>query len=260
MKKSTFALPLLTIATIYTATIETSFANIPAFQQSVAVQQAKPVADTLFNKYYDATGGRKLWSEVKTYTAAQKYASSVNYDVVLNADVAANSLHKSRIAMKREFVYVSKPNEGWLKIPIGGTDKAAKYQVNSLNATEKSGLVKEMYNTLVPFFDYKKRGLIANYVGSETLDGKKVEQVELQDKGIVYNLYFDAQTNLLVQVKEKSGGVEYLRKYANYVKSDSGISYPSVITETNSKDKKVTTITTSKFIINPTLGTNLFQK
>jgi|GEM_PF-891598 hypothetical protein len=224
--------------------------------------QAKVTPDSLFNRYYKSTGGVPLWDGIKTFSAKQKITSpsAVSYDVILNADLETQSVHKSRIAMKREFIYVSKPQDGWLKIPIGGTDKATKYQVNGLNATEKANLTGEMYNSLAPFYHYKTRGLIASYVGSETVNGVKVEHVELQGKGTIYNLYFDANTHLLVQAREKSGGTEFVRNYSDYVKSKSGITYPSKIVEVNAKDKKSTTISVSDLVINPVIDKALFQK
>ncbi len=275
MIRKSFVLPLLTLFASATdngsiaATHKNTIAEKPAVHRSSSAHtsvslptQVKPVPDSLFNKYYDATGGQKLWKEIKTYTTHQKLSSSssVNYDVVVNADLANQSVHKSRIAMKREFIYVAKPNDGWLKIPLGSSDKATKYQVNGLNATEKSNLVSEMYNSLLPFYDYKSRGLIASYAGTETINGKKVEHVELQGKGAVYNLYFDGQTHLLARVREKSDGVEYIRTYSDYVKSKSGISYASKIVETNSKDKKSTTISVTDLVINPVFDQALFQK
>jgi hypothetical protein len=268
-----FALPLFILFTPAleensnpAAVIEPLAINTNSSQQIneevLNISQAKIVPDSLFNRYYKATGGQPVWEGIKTFSAKQKVTSpsAVSYDVILNGDLQEQAVHKSRIAMKREFIYVSKPQDGWLKIPLGGTDKATKYQVNGLNATEKANLTTEMYNALAPFYNYKNRGLIASYVGSETINGKKVDHVELQGKGVIYNLYFDSESHLLTQAKEKSGGTEFVRTYSDYVKSKSGITYPSKIVEVNAKDKKSTTISVSDLVINPVLDKALFQK
>lgn len=275
MISKSFVLPLLAIVTPVTNVFidniatDTHTANPTSYSYTKSnidrpevLFQAKVAPDSLFNKYYKATGGDTLWQNIKTFTAKQKLtsSSSISYDVVLNADLAEQSVQKSRIAMKREFIYVAKPNDGWLKIPMGSSDKATKYQTNNLNVTEKNNLVGEMYNALAPFYHYKQRGLIASYVGSETLEGKKVEHVELEGKGVIYNLYFDAQTHLLVRSREQSGGSEFVRTYTDYKKSKSGITYPSKVVELNAKDKKSTTISVTDLVINPVLDKGLFQK
>ena len=162
--------------------------------------QNKMAVDSVFANYYNATGGEKLWKNVKSYTLKRSYSSgsAADYDSEIYVSVPDQAMSKSKIIMKRSFIYGVKGNEGWLKIPIGGSDKTTKYQVKDLSQSEQSTMRLEMYDLLAPFLNYKNRDLVATYVGTEKLDGKSVHQVELQGKGVKYNLYFDADSGLLV--------------------------------------------------------------
>src|SRR5690606_39120206 len=101
------------------------------------------------------------------------------------------SMSKSKTILKRTFIYGVKGNEGWLKVPLGSGDKATQYETKDLNQKEQDNMRRELREVVLPFWDYEKKGYIATLVGSETLNGKKVTQVELSGKGIKYNLYFD---------------------------------------------------------------------
>lgn len=213
-------------------------------------------ADSIFASYYKATGGKNLWTSVKSYNLKRTYAapSATPYESNIAVSVPDKSIYKSKIVMKRNFVYTVKGNEGWLKVPIGN-----KMDVKDLSQAEQSNMRYEIYNNLAPFIDYKNRGLIATTVGTETLNGAQVNQVELQGSGIKYNLYFDAKSGLLVRSKESSAGVETVTDLSNYTKSAYGILYPAKLVETNSVDKKPVTIT-STVTINEAVNPELFKR
>ncbi len=116
--------------------------------------------------------------------------------------------------MNRAFVYTVKGADGWVKVPLGN-----KMDVKDLSQAEKDGMKYEMYENLVPFIDYQNRGFIATTVGTETINGVATNQVELQGKGVKYNLYFDAKTGLLIRQKETLAGVETVTDLSNYTKS-----------------------------------------
>ncbi|WP_207509479.1 hypothetical protein [Telluribacter humicola] len=216
-------------------------------------QATKVSVDSVFNKYYEATGGEDLWEGLKSYSMKRSYRSnsSADYDAEVYVSLPDKAMHKAKIILKRNFVYAVKGNEGWLKIPLGSYDKVANYQVKDLSQGEQSTMRLEMYDLLVPFIEYKNRGFVANYVGQETLNGKQVNQVELQSKGARYNLYFDDATGLLVRQKRIIPGEEVVIDYSNYQKSDYGIVYPATAIETNTKDKRAVTVTTSLNVNKP---------
>ena len=223
--------------------------------------QNKMTVDSVFADYYSATGGENLWKNIKSYTLKRSYASgsAADYDAEFYVSMPEKAMSKSKIIMKRSFIYGVKGSEGWLKIPIGGSDKATKYQVKDLSQNEQSTMRLEMYDLLASFVNYKDRDLIATFVGPEKLDGNTVNQVELQGKGVKYNLYFDATKGLLVRQKQTMDGVVTTTDYSDYKKSTYGIMYPSILIETSSKDNAKTTIT-SELAVNETISPEYFQR
>lgn len=223
---------------------------------TVSFAQTRIPADTIFSNYYKATGGKALWQNIKTYSSKRNYSSATTtpYTANISASITDNSMSKSKVIMNRSFVYTVKGAEGWVKVPLGN-----KVDVKDLSQTEKDGLKFEIYENLVPFIDYQTRGLIATTVGTETLNGVSTNQVELQGKGIKYNLYFDAKTGLLIRQKETMAGVETVTDFSNYTKSAFGILYPAKMVEINSVDKKPISITSS-IVINDTVSPDLFKR
>lgn len=213
-------------------------------------------ADSIFAQFYKATGGKNLWDGVKSYNLKRSYSASAAtpYDAVITASIPDQSIYKNKTIMKRSFVYTVKGDQGWIKVPIG-----QKVDVKDLSQAEQQNMRLEMYANLVPFIDYKNRGLIATTVGTETLNGVQVNQVELQGKGVKYNLYFDAKTGLLVRQKESQAGVETTTDLSDYAKSAYGISYPTKLVELTSTDKKPVTIK-SALTVNEQVGVDLFKR
>lgn len=218
-----------------------------AITTTISFGQSKITVDTIFNNYYKATGGVQLWDSLDTYSMKRSYKSNsaTDYDAEVYASIPQDAISKTKIVLKKGFIYGSKGKEGWLKIPLGSSDKVTKYQVNGLSQTEQDNLRVEMYDFLVPFVDYKKRGLIATLVGKETIDKKELYNVELQGKGVKYNLYFDPTSSLLVKQKKVVGTEQIVTDYTTYTKSKFGVSYPSALVETSSKDKKAIKVTSS---------------
>lgn len=234
-----------------------------AFLVSVvlAFGQNAMTVDSVFAHYYDATGGEALWNNIKNYSLKRSYSSgsAADYDSEIYVSMPEQAMSKSKIIMKRSFIYGVKGTQGWLKIPIGGSDKTTKYQVKDLSQSEQSAMRLEMYDLLAPFINYKDRALVATLVGEEKLDGKSVQQVELQGRGVKYNLYFDTDSGLLVREKLTLDGVVTTTDFSNYMKSTYGIMYPATLVETNSKDNAKTTIT-SQLAVNGTISPEYFQR
>ncbi len=226
-----------------------------------AADAAAMTVDSVFAMYYNATGGKALWDNLKNYTLKRTYNSSsaAAYNADIYVSMTDNAMSKSKTIMNRSFIYGVKGNEGWLKIPIGGSDKATKYQVKDLGQNEQDNMRLEMYDLLVPFMNYKERGFVATLVGSEVMNGTTVNQVELQGKGVKYNLYFDAKSGLLSREKQTMGGEVTTADFSNYTKSKYGIMYPAVVVETNGKDQSKVNVT-SQLIVNETISPENFQR
>ena len=223
--------------------------------------QANMTVDSVFAKYYAATGGESLWKNVSNFSLKRTYSSnsSADYDSQIYVSMADKAMSKTKSIMKRDFVYGVKGSEGWLKIPIGGSDKATRYQVKDLSQAEQDNMRLEMYDLLVPFVNYKDRGLVATYVGLDQIDGLPVNHVELQGQGVKYNLYFDAKTGLLKREKQTQAGIVTTTDYDNYKKSKYGLMYPSTLVEMSSKDNSKINIT-SEMAVNETIAPENFQR
>ena len=210
-------------------------------------QTASTTADEIFNKYYEATGGKALWDSIATYSIKQAYrAGSANdYDLDLKGSLPLQALSKTRTIMKRDFIYGIKGIEAWLKIPLGSRDKVTQYQTSNLSDKERDNMRRELQDLLAPFDDYAKKGYIATVVGVEDINGKPAQQVELEGKGVKYNLFFDTASGLLVRERVTLPTTEVqTRDHAKYEKSKFGISYPAESTFVSSIDKKSVKVTT----------------
>ncbi len=217
-------------------------------QARLYAQTVTVTADSIFNKYYAATGGRALWDSVQTYVIKQTYrAGSANdYDLDVKASLPLQSLSKTRTIMKRDFIYGIKGTDGWLKIPLGSRDKVTQYQTSDLSEKERENMRRELRDFLAPFDDYAQKGYIATVVGKEQINNKPAYQVELEGKGIKYNLFFDEVSGLLVRERLTLPTKEIqTRDHAKYEKSTFGISYPSETIFVSSIDKKSVKVTTT---------------
>lgn len=217
-------------------------------QVTLHAQNVTVTADSIFNKYYQVTGGKALWDSVQTYSIKQAYrAGSANdYDLDLKGSLPLQALLKTRTIMKRDFIYGIKGTDGWLKIPLGSRDKVTQYQTSDLSEKERENMRRELRDLLAPFDDYAQKGYIATVVGTEQLNAKPTYQVELEGKGVKYNLFFDLASGLLVREKITLPTNEVqTRDHTKYDKSKYGLSYPSETTFVSSIDKKSVKVTTT---------------
>ncbi len=223
--------------------------------------QNNAAVDSIFNKYYEATGGKSKWDEVKTYSFKRKYTSAnvASYDAEISGSLPEAALYKNEIIKGRGFVYGIKGNDAWRKVPLGSSDKVTKYQVSNLSTDTQASMKLELYDFLAPFHDYKKRGFIATLIGPDKYNGKAVQKVELQSREGRYTLLFDDETGLLLQSRLLAGGEEIISDYSSYVKSDFGILYPSKIDQKEVKRKASYSIS-SQMTVNGTVDPDLFKR
>lgn len=238
-----------------------AIASLVTLFSTAAFAQQKAVPDTIFSKYYAATGGKEKWDQVKTYSFKRKYASTnvATYDAEISGSLAQNSLHKNEIIKGRGFIYGISGTDSWRKVPLGSSDKVTKYQVSNLSADKQAEMKLELYDFLVPFLNYQQRGFIATVIGPDTYNGKPVQKVELQSKEGRYTLLFDDASGLLVQSRLLAGGEEIIKDYDKYVKSAFGILYPSKI-EQKEVNRKATYAITSELTVNGTVDPALFKR
>ncbi len=234
-------------------TLIMSFLVINSFAQS---------PDSVFNKFYESTGGLPLWKKVKTYTLKQSFVANAatDYDMEVKASLTDNSMLKTKTIMKRSFIYGKSTADAFLKIPTGSRDKAMIYDVKDLSAKEQANMKREVGDFLLPFLNYEEKGYIATYVGLEVIGAQRLHHIELKGKDIKHDLYFDNITNFLTKAKYKlPTGEEITQDYNVYTTSDFGLKYPSAGTYYSSIDKKVVKLT-NVFIFNPVFEANTFKR
>ena len=230
-----------------TTDMKKSIISIIAFAISMSFAFAQ-TAEEVLNKYIEATGGKSLWDGVSTYSMKQTYRSgaATDYDMDIKASFGDASMYKAKTILKRSFIYGIKGNEGWLKVPLGSSDKATQYETKDLSQKEQETMRRELREAVLPFWDYQQKGYIATLVGTETIGDKKTSHVELNGKGVKYNLYFDQATGLLVREKlTLASGEVTTEDYTSYATSTYGIKYPSEKTYVSSVDKKNVKVTSS---------------
>jgi len=104
---------------------------------------------------------------------------------------------------------------------------------------------RELRDLLTPFDDYEKKGYIVTVVGTEVINTKPAYQVEINGKGIKYNLFFDVESGLLVRERATLSTNEVqTRDHGPYVASKYGILYPSESTFMSSLDRRAVKVTT----------------
>ncbi|MCU0324368.1 MAG: hypothetical protein MUF45_03820 [Spirosomaceae bacterium] len=213
--------------------------------------------DDVFNKYYEATGGKELWDEIKTYTIKQSYKANAatDFDQEISVSLDEQAISKVKTLMKKDFIYVAKGQEGWLKIPMGSRDKATKFDIKDLSERERNSLILELRESVIPFWDYAKRGYRVRIIGSE---GKNI-QVELANTNQKYDLFFNTDTGLLTKQVLTEGREITTIEHQKYTKSSLGISYASESTSVNNIDRRNNRVTTS-ILFNDKLDSALFVK
>jgi len=218
------------------------------FAQTTTPVSGVMSADSIFNKYYQATGGKGLWDSVQTYTIKQTYrsGSANDYDLDILGSLPLEALSRTRTIMKRDFIYGIRGTDGWLKIPLGSRDKVTRYQTSDLSEKERETMRRELRDLLNAFDDYTQKGYIATVVaGTELINTKPAYQVELEGKTVKYNLYFDVVSGLLVREKLTLPANEIqTRDHSKYIKSTYGLLYPSESVLVSSIDKKSVKVTT----------------
>jgi putative salt-induced outer membrane protein len=235
-------------------------ATAQAQQASSPTPQTSP-ADPIFARYYEATGGKAVWDSIRTYTLERSYKanSSADFDMSVQVSFAAGAMHKEKTILRRTFIYGFNPNDAWLKIPMGSSDKVTKFQTNNLSATERTAMQLEMHDLLVPFHAYTSRRLVASVIGTSQLDTASVTQVELQGTGIRYNLFFSTKTGLLLREIHTTSSQQITINHGAYVRNAQGLLYPSAGTETNSRDRRTMNIT-SRLTLNAPIDPALLRR
>ena len=218
-------------------------------------------ADEVLDKFYTATGGQDLWSEIDTYTLTRSFVANAptDYEMELNVSSKNGKIARRKSIMKRDFFYVVDGNDGWLKIPMGSMDKNVRYSVKDLSSGEKSSMQQEIKDGVLPLLNFENKGFKSSFDGYRNYEGKTLAKVTLNrgDQSIDY--FFDKETGLLVKEIHTSPKLTETWEHVEYAETENGIKYPSESIYLDSKANKKTTVTT-KLSVNQTIDPVLFTR
>jgi putative salt-induced outer membrane protein len=218
--------------------------------------------DGIFEAHYNASGGKTIWDQVKTYTLKQSYVSNApsDFEMEVKSSIPDMSMLKTKTIMKRNFIYGINPTDAFFKVPMGSRDKAMVYDTKDLNTKERQNMKREITDMFAPFYNYQAKEYVATYVGMEVIGAQRLHHIELIGKDVKYDLYFDSITHLLTkQIEKLSTGEEITKEYNTYTTAANGLIYPSFGTYYSSIDKRNVKLT-SIFVFNPALNEATFKR
>jgi outer membrane lipoprotein-sorting protein len=231
----------------------------------LAVGLSAQTVDEIIAKYFENTGGIDKWKSVQ----GVKMAAKVNQ--------GGMEIPLTMIQMKdgRQATVISFQGK---EIKQGVYDGSTLWSHNFMNMkAEKSdaeateNFKKDIGEFPDPFLTYKERGLKAELLGKETVDGTETFKIKLTKKPIkvdgkeVENIvfyYFDAENfvPLMFESEMKSGpakGQVVLNKMSDY-QDVNGLMFPFSMSQSVKGQGGGSPVTISKIELNPTVEVSVF--
>lgn len=235
MKKITLSLASLLLA----ASVNTAIAQ---------------TGDEIITKHIDAIGGEKAWNSVKSIKmtgSTNIQGMEVNMDITV---VDQQAMRTNISVMGMEGYVIMTDKEGWMYMPMQGSDKVTPMPEESIKAAKggmsiKNGMMAD-----------RSKIAKATYSGKDTLDGVECLKVLVADKdGNEQTAYFDAKTYYMLRaerkVKQKDEEQEVAFTYSNFQKQPEGV----VIAMTQSNPMMGGEITFKKIEINKPIADGYFK-
>ncbi|MBS1951569.1 MAG: hypothetical protein OJF59_001243 [Cytophagales bacterium] len=230
---------------------------------SFTVAKAQTV-DEIIAKYFENTGGMEKWKALQGIKMSAK-ANQGGIEI----PIVITQLKDGRQATSINF-------QG-KDIKQGVYDGTTLWSTNFVNMkAEKSdaetteNFKKDIGEFPDPFLTYKERGLKAELLGKETIDGAQTFKIKLTKKPIMVDgkeaenivyYYFDSENfvPLVIEQEIKTGqmkGAIQQNKMSDYQDVD-GLMFPFSLAQ-GIKDKGSQTLTISKIELNPKVDPSIF--
>ncbi|MCP9757375.1 hypothetical protein EGI26_19620 [Lacihabitans sp. CCS-44] len=223
--------------------------------------EAQTAAEVV-NKFLEAAGGEDKISAIKTFQYKRSYKANAatDYDEEVTIASGENKFSRKKSILDRDFYYVLNGNAGWLKIPMGSRDKAPSYTTKDLNEKEKSDLMLEVKDGLMPFYNFEVKGykLLEGAI-DVSIDGKSTSKLTIEKTGIKREYYFDKSNGLLVRETWIVNGITHTLDHKKYADTKLGVKLPVESNYINTKDKKNTVVITEWILENPTQGVSFIK-
>jgi len=203
---------------------------------------AQDKAAQLVDAYIKAIGGQKKIASVKSVLQKQTISQmGQEIEVESYQNVNGDGYMKMNMAGMDLIVYAVKDGKGFRMNQMMGYDELSPEEVKKME--DKHG---KIFGDIVYMKD--KEGKI-KYLGTEEMDGKKYEVVELKQDENSFKLYFDPETHLLKYTVVDTDNGTVVNEIAEYKEVD-GLKFPSKMV-TKVGDQTLSTIEVKEIILNP---------
>ena len=214
------------------------------------------------SKFLDAVGGEEKMAKINAYQYKRAYKANAATDYNEEVTIVSNEnkLSRKKSILDRDFYYVVSGASGWVKIPMGSRDKAPSYSTKDLNEKEKSDLLLEVKDGLMPFYNYESKGYnLTSPVSDATIENTVCSKIAINKTGISREYFFDKNSGLLIREVWTLNGITHTLDHTEYEDTKLGVKLPVKSSYINTKDKKKNEVTTEWEFENPTKGVSFIK-
>lgn len=176
-------------------------------------------ADKIINQYVKAAGGRKALSKIQTIALEGTFPGSETTPGTFTFYLKApNRYYSELIVDSKPIIEAYNGKSAWHQDPGGDASTLLGSSAVELEAAS------QFHNSRL--LDLKKAKIAAAYLGHAQVKGKDTLQVELTTVGgLKRELFFDAQSHLLLKESAPLDGVTEERTYSDY-RPENGVQLP----------------------------------
>ena len=170
--------------------------------------------DEILTKHFKAVGQEKLVS-VNSYTIEAK-VSQMGMEIPMEMKMKKPDKFRIEMDMQgQKMIQAYDGESGWIIAPWVSKDPQDLIGDQLQQAIEQANIAGELFN-------YKEKGLTAELIGKEDVDGVECYSIKLVTKsGNVKNYYIDAKKYLITKIKVKVSAmgqeVEVVQKMSDYL-------------------------------------------
>ena len=160
--------------------------------------------DDVLKRHFEAIGGKKAWSKVKTMMAE----GSAEFGVGLNLQFRESiRLVKGNRAKRTEMLMSNQPVMVQLVTETAGS-QSAMGETNAMDADELALQLSDL--SPVRLLGLKKEGYSSRILGVEALDGIPCTLLEFTRDGVAETYWFGNEDGLMLQSKKPTGDGSFL--------------------------------------------------
>lgn len=218
-------------------------------------------ADSLVQRFLQATGGANAYDSVQNYTFRRTYRANAptDFDEEVIAVPATQSMSRRKTLMQRDFFYIVHQANGWLRIPTGSRDKVATFSVKDLSEKERSAMRQEILDGIWPFIEARSKGYTMQVGAQTTIRGQVCVPIVLTQNGQTKQFFIGSQDGLVHREVIEEEGQTSTWDHLEYRPTSKGFSYPVRSTVINTRDRRLTQVNTT-VLVNTPIPTTTFTR